>query len=126
MPGKASRASKLAGPFSSEKTLATLDRRTRAGRIYKQVMAQLIEHLGGAPSATERLMIESAAIKSVRLHLLSEKLLNGEDVASDHHALAWLESLRRDLQSLGMTKRGGKDDDASLESILAEHRDNSQ
>jgi hypothetical protein len=97
---------KKPGPFSRDQALANPDRRTRAGRVMKTVVAELMEHLGDA-SAPQRLLVQSAALKSVRLALLTDQLLDGTPMAegSDHHALAWLNSLRLDLQALGLERR---------------------
>jgi hypothetical protein len=109
--------------MSRDHALATVDRRTRAGRVLRTVEADLVDHLGGHPSAAEMLIIRSAAIKATRLALLSEKLLSGEDL-SDHandHALAWLNSMRLDLSALGLNRRV-KDVSPSLGDILASHK----
>jgi hypothetical protein len=73
----------------------------------KSVTAELIKHLGDA-SAPQRLLIQAAALKSVRLMLLTDQLLDGTPPSdgSDHHALAWLNSLRLDLQALGLERKG--------------------
>ena len=54
-----------------------------------------------------RLLVQSAALKAVRLALLADNLLDGTPPSdgSDHHALAWLNSLRLDLQALGLERR---------------------
>lgn len=108
------------GPFSRDETLSIIDRRTKAGRVLRTVEADLVNHLGGKPSAAEQLIIQSAALKATRLSLLSEKLLSGEEMAegSDHHALAWLNSLRLDLQAIGLQSRA-KDITPDLDDYLA-------
>ena len=87
--------------------MATLDRRTRAGRVMATVVRELTEHLGDA-SAPQRLLIQSAALKATRLALLSEQILadDAPSSGSDGHALAWLNSLRLDLQAIGLERRG--------------------
>jgi hypothetical protein len=97
------------GPFSRDQALLDLDRRTRAGRVMRSVITELTEHIGDA-TAPQRLLIQSAALKSVRLALLSEQLLDGSPPSegSDHHALSWLNSLRLDLMALGLERRGAK------------------
>ena len=95
-----------AGPFSRDETLTALDARTRAGRVMKGVIRQLTDQIGDA-TAGQRLLIQSAALKATRLALLSEQLLDGTPASegSDHHALAWLNSLRLDLMALGLERR---------------------
>lgn len=83
-----------------------LDNRTRAGRVMKNVIRQLTDQIGD-PTTAQALLIQSAALKATRLSLLSEQLLNGKPPSegSDHHALAWLNSLRLDLVALGLERR---------------------
>jgi hypothetical protein len=104
-PRSASRR-KNSGPFSRDQALVDLDRRTRAGRVMKGVIAELTARLGDA-SAPQRLLVQSAALKAVRLMLLTDQLLANEPPSegSDHHALAWLNSLRLDLQALGLERK---------------------
>lgn len=115
-----------AGPFSRDTTLSTIDRRTRAGRVLRSVEADLLKHIGGSATITQRLLVQSAALKATRLMLLSQKLLDHGDLSegSDHHALAWMNSLRLDLVALGVgiTGKGAKakPDAPSLEAYLAE------
>ena len=73
----------------------------------RSVTEELMNHLGDA-SAPQRLLVQSAALKATRLALLTDQLLDGEPPSegSDHHALAWLNSLRLDLQALGLERKG--------------------
>jgi hypothetical protein len=95
------------GPFSRDQSLSGADRRTRAGRVMKGVIAELMQHIGDA-SAPQRLLIQSAALKATRLMMLTDQLLANDPPSegSDHHALAWLNSLRLDLQALGLERKG--------------------
>lgn len=113
-------ASKTVGPFSRDRVLAGMDKRTRTGRIYRTIIADLIDHVGGNPSAAERLIIQSAALKATRLSLLSEKMLSGIDnpESMDQHSLGWANSLRLDLGVLGLDKRI-KDVTPKLKDIIA-------
>ena len=125
MPGKAPKSSFKVGPFSRDRALASVDKRTKAGRVMRQTLADLRDHVGGNPSAAEALIIQSAALKATRLFLLSQRLLYAEDAAipeGDNHCLAWLNSMRLDLQALGLAKRI-RDVTPSLAQILAEHRE---
>ena len=89
----------------------------------RQAIADLSAHVGNNPTAAERLIIQSAAIKATRLFLLSEKIMAGGEVGGidgDHHALAWLNSLRQDLSTLGLESRL-RDVTPTLKDIIAEH-----
>ena len=93
------------GPNSREEVLSRIDRRTRAGRVMRGVEADLANDLGGDPSAAQRLLIQSAAVKATRLALLADHLLDGAEIQSDqHNVLAWANSLRHDLQALGLKR----------------------
>ena len=72
----------------------------------KNVVRQLSDQIGD-PTPAQGLLIQSAGLKATRLALLSEQLLDGTPPSegSDHHALAWLNSLRLDLMALGLERR---------------------
>lgn len=111
-----------AGLLSRDRSIVNIDRRTRAGRVLRTVEADLVQHVGGHPSAAEMLIIRSAAIKATRLALLTDQLLTAGDL-SDHaedHALAWLNSMRLDLSALGLARRI-KDVSPSLGDLVAKH-----
>jgi len=112
------------GPFSRDRSLSTLDKRTKAGRVLRTTIGDLTAHLGGEPTAAEALLIQSAALKATRLFLLSEKLLAGGEIGEDgdHHALAWLNSMRQDLTALGLARRV-RDVTPSLSEYLATSSD---
>jgi hypothetical protein len=95
------------GPFSRDQSLTDADHRTREGRFLKTVTRELVEHLGDA-TAPQRLLIQSAALKATRMMLLTDQLLAGVQLGegSDHHALAWLNSMRLDLIAIGLERKG--------------------
>jgi hypothetical protein len=97
---------KRPGPFSRDQSLTDVDRRTRAGRVLKSVVKELMDHVGDA-TAPQRLLVQAAAVKATRLALLTDQLLDGtpQSEGSDHHALAWLNSMRLDLMALGLEKK---------------------
>ena len=67
----------------------------------KSIVRDLVEHVGD-PTAPQLLIIQAAGLKAVRLALLAdENLADG----ADHHALSWLNSMRLDLQALGLERR---------------------
>jgi hypothetical protein len=104
--GRTGSRARKSGPFSRDEALVALDDRTRAGRVMKGVIRQLTDQIGDA-TAAQRLLIQSAGLKATRLSLLSQQLLDGTPPSegSDHHALAWLNSLRLDLMALGLERR---------------------
>jgi hypothetical protein len=95
------------GPFSETKTLAALlDRRTQEGRFAAEVEDGLVEHLGGEVTAPQRLLIRCAALKALRVALLSRLMVTKEGMTDlcDRQLVAWMNSLRLDLQALGMER----------------------
>jgi hypothetical protein len=102
MPGKARRA----GPYSKRAALAHLDHRTRQGKFAREVRTQLIEHVGGRPSAAQLLLIQMATLKALRIALLSD-VVAGQvqvDERDDRQLVSWMNSLRRDLEALGLAR----------------------
>lgn len=108
-------------PHSRKGVLAKLDRRTREARLMKQTRAELIAHVGGRPSATERMMIEQAAQLRLRLAVMDRAFGQSANM-TEHDSrqyLAWSNSYTRLLGRLGdaapTQSRGG-----DLASYLAE------
>jgi hypothetical protein len=62
---------------------SAIDGRSTAGRYWRDLEAQLIVHCGGAPTITQRLLIERLIRTTVQLNALDEKLLAG-DGWTDH------------------------------------------
>ena len=91
------------GPFSRGSGLARLDLRTRHGRFVRDIESALIEHIG-SPSAAEIMLIGLAARKALRLTLLTSHVLTKGDLdeRGDREFLAYANSLRRDLETLGL------------------------
>ena len=107
------------GPYSRPGPLAKVDGRSREGRFLKSVCAELTEHLGGSPSATQRALIERAAWLSLRVAQLDAKMAR-TDGFTDHDSrtyLAWTNSLTRCLRELGLKPISAPA--RSLEDILA-------
>jgi hypothetical protein len=93
------------GLHSRASALARLDRRTVEGRFVGEVEDALIEHLGCQPSAPERLLISATGLIVLRLSAATEKLAeDGETEAIDRHIAALVNSLRLNLQALGIKR----------------------
>jgi hypothetical protein len=92
------------GPYSHPATLAKLDQRTREARLMRQTREALVQHLGGKPSATEKLLIERAANLQLRIATMDRKFSEtGEMTEHDTRTyLAWTGSLSRLLRDLGL------------------------
>src|SRR5919106_2711748 len=95
------------GPFSSTATLATmLDQRTHEGKFAAEVERALVDHVGGEPTGPQLLLIKCAALKALRIALMSRKVVTNESLTdlNDRQLVCWMNSLRRDLQALGMER----------------------
>lgn len=95
----------LVGPFSGADRIARADKRTRLGRLVVGIRAALIEHVGGEPNAVQQIIIHTATVKLARLVQLDEAIIGRAGLAEDQHQyIAWSNSLRRDLEVLGIDK----------------------
>lgn len=96
----------------SYQQLHQLDQRTKEARIINEVEATLSTALGGNPSPQQTILIQRIAVKSLRCFLAEREILknsNGETrEILERGYLSWTNSLRADLQLLGM-KRVEKD-----------------
>ncbi len=93
------------GPYSRPGPLVALDLRTREARLLKRVRKDLLAHVGGSPSATERALIDRAAWLSLRVAQLDRKIAEGGGDFTLHDSrtyLAWSNSLTRALSQLGL------------------------
>ena len=91
------------GPYSRPPSLARLDQRTREARLLADTRAELTAHLGGAPSATQRALIDRAAWLTLRMALMDAKGADGHLSERDgREYLAWSNSLTRALVALGL------------------------
>jgi hypothetical protein len=87
----------------------TLDGRSEAGRFARDLERQLIEHVGGNPSITQKLLIERAIKTTLQLRALDVKLDSGSWTDCDsrtHGALVNRERLL--LRELGLQPAAAK------------------
>ncbi len=98
-------------------------RDTPAGRYLRQVRAELLEHLGGQQTATQRRLIERVCWLSLRCAQLDAKIASGKGLT--HHDsrtyLAWSNALTRTLREIG--HKGVKARPPSLADHLAASAD---
>jgi len=88
-----------------------VDGRSRPGKWMNHLRLELIQHLGGSPSVAESILIEQVVIKVLKSHLYHVGLFKNKSFGSKDHALAIQNSIRLDLQVLGLQKRAKKVDD---------------
>ena len=95
-----------AGPYSKifeRGPLApSVDGRSTEGRHIRKLERELIKHIGGAPSITQRLLIERIIKTHLQLRALDEKLASGIWTDHDRRTQAALANgLRLSLRDLG-------------------------
>src|SRR5258708_4162290 len=92
------------GPHSRPHNLARVDGRTREAKLLRRVRAELTEHVGGSPTAVQRMLIERCAWLSIRLAMLDKKIESGKDFTQvdSNTYLAWNNSLVRTMARLGI------------------------
>ncbi len=94
------------GAYSNEIRLANPDRRTKEARLLKQMRVELAKHLGGEDklSATQRILVERAAMLQLRCALLDRKIVEGGKFThvDNRTYLAWTNSLTRTITALGL------------------------
>jgi hypothetical protein len=90
--------------YSRPVRAARVTTRTIEGRLIRDVRADLIKHVGGKPSATQRVLIERAVMLTVQLGRMDARSL-ADGVMSDHASreyLAWSNTLTRTMRALGL------------------------
>jgi hypothetical protein len=92
------------GPHSRPNKLQIVDGRRAEGKLMARVRAELTQHLGGKPTAPQRILIDRAAALSLRLHLMDrESTRSGEMTERNgRQYLAWSNSLTRVLNQIGL------------------------
>jgi hypothetical protein len=86
---------------------AKIDGRTGLGKAIRLMRAELIRHVGGRPTIAQKILIDRITHKTIKAHLYEMGVLQ-EDQGSKPHYLALVNSLRLDLQALGLKGSGEK------------------
>ena len=110
------------GPHSRRLSLGELDLRTAEGRYARGIRQALIDHVGGTPTAAQQLLIGAVALKALRMEMMISRILSDEQIenGNDGQFLAWANSMRRDLEVLGVAHKLPAP--PSLERYLLERR----
>lgn len=106
-------------PYSRLGALARLDQRTKEARLLRETRAELLAHVGGKPSATQRALIEQLVQIRLRLAVMDRKFAE-TGAQTDHDSrtyLAWANSHARLLRQLGL--QGPKEPPPGLAEYLA-------
>ena len=92
------------GPYSRPDALRKMDGRTWEAKLLKHVRAELVAHVGGTPSATQKALIDRAAWLSLHVAQIDQRTADGRQM-TEHDSrtyLAWSNSLARTLKALGL------------------------
>jgi hypothetical protein len=84
--------------------LRLTDGRTSEAQLIARVTAELTEHVGGKPTASQRMLIERAAMLSLQVFLMDKQGIRdgGLNPHNTNAYLAWSNSLVRTLSLLGL------------------------
>ena len=95
------------GPYSGPVTLAKVDGRTREGRLLREHTAELLDHIGGDPSAPQRRLVELASNLALHMALMDRRFVQANAVTEreGRQYLAWANAYRRTLQAIGLDRR---------------------
>lgn len=85
-----------------------VDKRTRIGKWIERLKDELVRHVGGSPTITQKILIERICSKVVRCRLYEAGLFAREPMGSRDHFLALENGLRLDLQVLGLERKEKK------------------
>lgn len=96
--------SRKLGPYSRPKALAMVDGRRSEAKVMADHRAELVQHCGGAPSATQRALIERAVALHLRLRLMDIEMTSGRGMSEKNgrEYLAWNNAYTRTVKQLGM------------------------
>jgi hypothetical protein len=76
------------------------------GRRAKVLAAELVAHVGGAPSAPQRLLIARAVRLVLVIEMLEKRIVEGGEIGdlAGRQLLAWVNTLRLALVALGVER----------------------
>jgi hypothetical protein len=97
------------GALSEPFTLATMDKRSKQAWLLARVREGLTAHVG-KPTLVQRLLIDRAAMLTLRLAMLDQKIVDDEMLSlhGDQHAIAWQNALTRTLVAIGVHGEASK------------------
>jgi hypothetical protein len=113
------------GPYSHSNRVARVDRRTKYARLMQEVQAELLEHIGQPPNPVERMLIERAAVLSLRLAQIDKKIFAEQEftILDNNQAVAWQNALTRTLVALGVHREAARNGTTTSAAVLAEMMD---
>jgi hypothetical protein len=116
------------GPWSCHLTFGQLDPESPEGQYVEGVQTALYSQFGDMPTPAQQIVIQMVSIKLLRCELLARRVLSNDNLDSltpENYFLSWSNSIRHDLNALGLAKRPpppfdpDEMTDAQLDSALA-------
>jgi hypothetical protein len=88
----------------------------------KDIRAELVDHTGGSPSVTQRMLIDRIAVLMLRMELMDRRSLQAGDLTEKdtREYLAWNNAVARMLKTLGLEGKPAKAKAKTLADHLAE------
>jgi hypothetical protein len=101
--------------------LRKVDQRTKEAAHLRRVKAELRQHVGGTPSVTQAMLIDRAAILSLRVTQLDAQMAETGALSdfTSRTYLAWSNSLTRTIAALGLKPSAKTNGPTDLEAYLA-------
>jgi hypothetical protein len=96
-------------PYSRAEALSKIDGRTREGKLMQETRAELVRHLGGAPTVAQRALIERAVWMTLHLAVMDRRTAEKGGQMTEHDSvryLAWTNTLTRTIRAIGLRGEG--------------------
>ena len=95
---------KRVGPHSQARIIRSVDGRSVEGRMLRAIRNKLVSHVGGKPTAVQSILIDRAAILSLRIALMDAHEKPGGPISEKNarEYLCWSNALVRLLRELGL------------------------
>ncbi len=112
------------GPYSRPASMAKIDGRSADGRFLRRVRAELAQHVGGKPSATQYALIDRIAWLRLRIAAMDGNTALAKPM-TEHDSrtyLAWVGTLDRLMRGLGPAVPLPDAKPATLKELLAQRQ----
>lgn len=88
-----------------ERTFKSLDGRLALAKTFRAIKGQLITSLGGNVSPQQEILLDRCVFILYKVKIFEALSLQGNAPAIDQVYLAWVNTLRRTLETLGLERR---------------------
>ena len=94
------------GLWLPESSFKKLDRRSRVAKAMDKAKIELTDAIGGDVSPQQAILIDKAVFLLYKTSVFESQMMNGSEIGQDveSYYLAWVNSLRRILEALGLKK----------------------